>query len=61
MIEVLRLVTGKLLISAGPHCVESEADDASLDVAIDALAEKSGQSRTRIALYVSRATLGEMS
>lgn len=59
MIEVLRLTSGKLLLSAGAHCVETGADDTSLDAAIKTLAEQSGEDRTRIAVMVARATLGE--
>ena len=57
MIEVLPLQTGKLLLSVGAHCVESDADDAALDVAIKTLAEMSGVERTRIAVMVARATM----
>lgn len=57
MIEVLRLASGKLLLSAGPHCVESEQTDAALDAAIKTLAEMSGFDRTRIAVMVARATM----
>jgi len=58
MIEVLRLVTGKLLICVGRHCIETDGDDASLNAACKELAEQSGVDRTRIIVAVTRATLG---
>ena len=57
MIEVLRLSSGKLLLSVGRHCVESEGDDTALNEAIKSLAEQSGEDRTRIAVMVARATM----
>ena len=58
MIEVLRLATGRLLISVGLHCVETAPDDAALDAAVKELARRSGTDRARIAMFVARATLG---
>ena len=58
MIEVMRLMTGRLLISVGLHCVESAPDDASVDAAVKELSERSGTDRARIAMFVARATLG---
>lgn len=57
MIEVLPLATGRLLLSAGPHCVETDRTDDALDAAIRTLAEQSGEDRTRIAVMVARATM----
>lgn len=57
MIEVLRLASGKLLLCVGPHCIESERDDAALDAAIKELSARSGVDRTRIAVMVARATM----
>lgn len=60
MIEVLRLATGKLLISAGVHSIETEADDASIDRAIDELASRSGEMRSKIAVVVARWQLADV-
>jgi hypothetical protein len=57
VIEVLRLASGKLLLCVGVHCVESDADDKSLDAAIKTLAEMSGVDRIRINVMVARATM----
>lgn len=57
MIEVLPLSTGRLLISVGPHCVETDSDDRAIDHAIAQLAEQSGQSAQRIAVVVARETM----
>lgn len=57
IIEVLRLSTGRLLICAGLCCIETAADDASLDQAIKDLSEMSGVDRTRINVWVARATM----
>ena len=59
MIEVLPLATGRLLLSAGPHCIEADRDDASLTRAIDTLAEMSGHDRTRIMVAVVRETMSD--
>jgi hypothetical protein len=59
MIEVLRLASGKLLLSVGPHCVESGRDDAALNAACKTLAELSGEDRTRITVMVARATMSD--
>lgn len=60
MIEVLRQASGKLLISAGAHCVESEPHDPAIDRAIDTLAEQSGIAAQRIRVMVARAMLADM-
>lgn len=60
VIEVLRLSSGKWLLSAGPHCVESDSDDRSLDAAIAELAQRSGESRQRIAVMVAREQLADV-
>jgi hypothetical protein len=60
MIEVLRLSTGKLLLSVGRHCVETDADDRSVDAAVKRLAELSGVDRNRISIFVARATLSDV-
>lgn len=59
MIEVLRLASGKLLLSVGRHCVETDRDDASIDSAIKTLAEQSGEDRTRINVMVARVMLAD--
>jgi hypothetical protein len=55
MIEVLRLASGKMLLSVGPFCVE--VADNLLDWGVDELARLSGEDRTRIAVMVARATM----
>lgn len=60
MIEVLRLSTGKWLLSSGPHCVEADSDDRSLDHAVTALAELSGTDRQLIAVIVAREQLADV-
>ena len=59
-IEVLRQMNGTWLISAGAHCVEAQADDASLDAAITRLAAESGEQRNRIAVIVARRQLEDV-
>lgn len=54
MIEVLHLASGKLLISAGAHCAETDADDAAIDIACVALAVRSGIDVQRIRVMVAR-------
>ena len=56
---MLALSTGKLLLSAGAHCVETDRDDASLTRAIDTLVEMSGHDRTRIMVAVVRETMSD--
>ena len=60
MIEVLRQMNGKLLLSVGKHCVECDADDKSLDAACKRLAEMSGVDRTHIIVAVTRATMSDV-
>lgn len=60
MIEVLRLSTGKWLLSAGPHCIEADSDDRSLDAAITELSQRSGIDRQRLAVLVAREQLADV-
>lgn len=60
MIEVLRLSSGKWLLSADSHCVETDADDRSLDVAITELSQRSGIDRQCIAVIVAREQLADV-
>lgn len=60
MIEVLRLSSGKWLLSAGPHCIESDAIDRDLDDAITELSLRSGIDRQRIAVVVAREQLADV-
>lgn len=59
MIEVLRLSSGKLLLSVGRHCVETEQTDGEIDAAIKTLAEVSGEDRNRINVMVARVMLAD--
>ena len=60
MIEVLRLSSGKWLLSVGSHCVETDSDDRSLDTAITELSQRSGIDRQRIAVMVAREQLADV-